>query len=70
MEISEKEFAVPFFKENGFVRKQCECCKGYFWTQRSDERFCGDSPCVQYSFIGKPPAKKPYSINEMRELFL
>ena len=70
MEIDEKEFAVPFFKENGFVRKQCECCKGYFWTQQSDERFCGDSPCVQYSFIGKPPAKKPYSIHEMRELFL
>ena len=70
MEISEKEFAVPFFKENGFVRKQCECCKGYFWTQRGDERFCGDSPCVQYSFIGKPPAKKRYSIHEMRELFL
>ncbi|MGA2625807.1 MAG: alanine--tRNA ligase [Candidatus Bathyarchaeia archaeon] len=70
MEIGEKEFAVPFFKENGFVRKQCECCKGYFWTQQSDERFCGDSPCVQYSFIGKPPAKKPYSIHEMRELFL
>ena len=70
MEIGEKEFAVPFFKENGFVRKQCECCKGYFWTQKSGERFCGDSPCVQYSFIGKPPAKKPYSIHEMRELFL
>jgi alanyl-tRNA synthetase len=70
LEIGEKEFAVPFFKENGFVRKQCECCKGYFWTQKSDERFCGDSPCVQYSFIGKPPAKKPYSIHEMRELFL
>jgi alanyl-tRNA synthetase len=70
LEIGEKEFAVPFFKENGFVRRQCECCKGYFWTQRSDERFCGDSPCVQYSFIGKPPAKKPYSIHEMRELFL
>ncbi len=70
MEISAKEFAVPFFKENGFERKQCECCKGYFWTQKSDERFCGDSPCVQYSFIGKPPAKKPYSIHDMRELFL
>jgi alanyl-tRNA synthetase len=70
LQISEKEFAVPFFKENGFVRKQCECCKGYFWTQRSDERFCGDSPCVQYSFIGKPPARKPYSIHDMRELFL
>ncbi len=70
MEISEKEFAVPFFKENEFVRKQCECCKGYFWTQKAGEKFCGDSPCVQYSFIGKPPAKRPYSIHDMRELFL
>ncbi len=70
MEINEKEFAVPFFKENGFTRKQCECCKGYFWTQKPDEKFCGDSPCVQYSFIGHSPAKRPYSIHEMRELFL
>jgi alanyl-tRNA synthetase len=68
--IGEKEFEVPFFKENGFVRKQCECCKSYFWTQRSDERYCGDSPCVEYSFIGKPPAKRPYSVHDMRELFL
>jgi len=70
LEIDEKEFAVPFFKENGFTRRQCESCKGYFWTQKPDERFCGDSPCVQYSFIGNSPAKRPYSIHEMRELFL
>jgi len=70
MEINEKEFAVPFFKENGFIRRQCECCKGYFWTQKPDERFCGDSPCVRYSFIGNSPAKRSYSIHEMRELFL
>jgi alanyl-tRNA synthetase len=70
MEINEKEFAVPFFKENGFIRKQCECCKSHFWTQRPDEKFCGDSPCVQYSFIGKSPAKRSYTVHEMRELFL
>lgn len=70
MQISEKEFAVPFFTENGFVRKQCLSCKSYFWTQNPDEKYCGDSPCVRYSFIGKPPARKPYSIHDMRELFL
>jgi len=70
MEISAKEFAVPFFTENGFVRKQCLSCKSYFWTQNPDEKYCGDSPCVQYSFIGKPPARRPYSIHDMRELFL
>ena len=68
--IGANEFAVPFFKENEFVRKQCECCKSYFWTQRPDERYCGDSPCVEYSFINKPPAKRPYSVHDMRELFL
>ena len=70
MEINEKEFAVPFFKENGFKRKQCQCCKSYFWTQNQNEKFCGDSPCVQYSFIGKSPAKRPFTVHEMRELFL
>ncbi len=70
MEINEKEFAVPFFKENGFVRKQCASCKGCFWTQKTDERYCGDGPCVPYTFIGRSPAKRPYSIHDMRELFL
>ena len=70
MEINEKEFAVPFFRENGFLRKQCGSCNSYFWTQNPDEKFCGDSPCVQYSFIGRPPARRPYSVSEMRELFL
>lgn len=70
MSIDEKEFAVPFFRENGFQRRQCPSCKSYFWTQLPDAKFCGDSPCVQYSFIGKPPAKRPHSMREMRELFL
>ncbi|MGA3295819.1 MAG: alanine--tRNA ligase [Candidatus Bathyarchaeia archaeon] len=70
MEISEKEFAVPFFKENGYLRKKCERCGSYFWSQQPDQTLCGDSPCVQYSFIGKSPATRSYSVHEMRELFL
>ena len=70
MEITEKEFAVPFFKENGFIRRKCVCCGSHFWTQQSDQTLCGDSPCVEYSFIGKPPAKRAYSVHDMRELFL
>jgi len=70
MEISEKEFAVPFFKENGFVRKKCASCGSHFWTQNTNETYCGDSPCVRYSFIGKPPASRSYSVHDMRELFL
>ena len=70
MEITEKEFAVSFFKENGFVRKKCLSCGSHFWTQKADQTLCGDSPCVEYSFIGKSPAKRAYSVHEMRELFL
>ncbi len=70
MEISEKEFAVPFFKENGFMRKKCVSCGSHFWTQNSSENYCGDSPCVRYSFIGKSPASRSYSVHDMRELFL
>jgi alanyl-tRNA synthetase len=70
MEITEKEFAVPFFKENNFVRKKCVCCGSHFWTQQPDQTLCGDSPCVEYSFIGKSPAKRAYSVHDMRELFL
>ena len=70
MEISEKEFAVPFFKENGFIRKKCVSCGSHFWTQNSSENYCGDSPCVRYSFIGKSPASRSYSVHDMRELFL
>ncbi len=70
MEITEKEFAVPFFRENSFQRKKCVCCGSHFWTQRPDQTLCGDSPCVEYSFIGNSPAKKAYSVHDMRELFL
>ena len=70
MEITEKEFAVPFFKENGFIRKKCVTCGSHFWTQQPDQTLCGDSPCVEYSFIGKSPAKRAYSVHDMRELFL
>ena len=70
MEITEKEFAVSFFKENGFVRKKCLSCGSHFWTQQADQTLCGDSPCVEYSFIGKSPANRAYSVHEMRELFL
>ncbi len=70
MSIDEKEFAVPFFHENGFRRKQCVACKSYFWTQQPDRRTCGDQPCEPYSFIGKPPTRGRYSVPEIRRTFI
>ncbi|HID17029.1 TPA: alanine--tRNA ligase [Candidatus Bathyarchaeota archaeon] len=70
MKIEENEFAIPFFKENGFIRKRCKRCGSYYWTQDLDSEICGDAPCQEYTFIGKPPTKKSYSLKEMRQLFL
>ncbi len=64
------EYQLDYFKENGFVRKQCPKCGKNFWTRDSETEFCGDPPCVSYSFIGKPVFKKEYDISSMREAYL
>ena len=65
----EKTLQLKFFKENGFVRKKCEKCGAYFWTQDEGQRLCGDAPCVDYSFIGTPVGKK-MDLHDAREAFL
>jgi alanyl-tRNA synthetase len=64
------EYQLDYFKENGFVRKQCPKCGKNFWTRDSETEFCGDPPCVSYSFIGAPVFKKEYDISSMREAYL
>ena len=63
------EYDIEYFKENGFVRKQCEKCGTYFWTRDKDIKTCGDAPCEIYSFIGSPIFKER-SPDEVRESFL
>jgi alanyl-tRNA synthetase len=68
-----KEYALPFFKEEGFVRKLCPKCREYFWTQNSEQETCGESTpeeCACYTFLGNPPTKRSYSLPEIREAFL
>lgn len=67
------EYHVPFFDEVGYVRKTCPVCGGYFWTQKPDQKVCGEATpegCVKLTFIGKPPTRKSYGLKEMREAFL
>lgn len=68
--VDPREYELQFFKENGFVRKQCKLCGRFFWTQDVDREVCGDSPCVEYMFINNPPTRRRYTIAEMREEFL
>ena len=61
--------SLNFFKESGFTRQTCTKCKCYFWSTIERE-LCGDAPCVEYSFIGKPLFPKPMNLDEAREAFL
>ncbi|UCE92264.1 MAG: alanine--tRNA ligase [Methanobacteriota archaeon] len=64
-----KDYELEFFKSNGFVRRQCAGCGKFFWTLGESDT-CGEAPCVEYSFIGRPLFKEKQSIHEMRESFL
>lgn len=69
----EAEYHVPFFDENGYMRKQCPKCGEFYWTLNHEMETCGEATaegCAPYSFIGCPPTKKAYGLSEMREEFL
>ncbi|MFQ6076608.1 MAG: alanine--tRNA ligase [Candidatus Bathyarchaeia archaeon] len=70
MKFSEDEYRLPFFLEEGFIRRQCQACGGFFWTQNPDQDVCGDAPCQEYTFISEPPTRRSFSVREMREAFL
>ena len=68
-----EEYELPFFREQGFVRKRCPTCGEYFWTQNSRQENCGESTsdgCACYTFLKDSPTRNRYSLPEMREAFL
>ena len=68
-----EEYSIPFFKEEGYVRKLCPRCGEYFWTQSPDQETCEEATpegCTSYTFIKNPPTRKSYSLREMREAFI
>ncbi|MCD6523632.1 MAG: alanine--tRNA ligase, partial [Thermococcus sp.] len=64
------DMTTRMFKEEGWIRKQCPKCGKFFWTLDPDRETCGDPPCDEYGFIGKPGIPKKYTLDEMREKFL
>ncbi len=64
------DISTRMFKEEGWVRKRCPKCGEYFWTLDPDRETCGDPPCDEYEFIGKPGIPRRYTLEEMREKFL
>jgi len=67
--MDSKDYELEFFKSNGFQRRQCKSCGKFFWTLGENET-CGEAPCVEYTFIGKPLLKEKQNVHEMRESFL
>jgi len=66
----QKECDLKYFHKNGYVRKKCSSCGAHYWTLNKNSKLCGDQPCVEFSFIGKPLGKKPLTLSEIRESFL
>lgn len=64
-----QDYDLEFFRSNGFQRRQCRSCGKFFWTL-GDGDVCGEAPCVEYTFIGRPLFKEKLSVHEMRESFL
>ena len=68
-DMDQSDYQLEFFRANGFQRKQCKSCGKFFWTL-GDGEVCGEAPCVEYTFIGKPLFKAKMNVHEMRESFL
>ena len=65
-----KYYDLALFKKEGYIRKQCEKCGYFFWTQDYDRKICADSACTgEYSFVGKTPAKKSMDYIETWKTF-
>ncbi|MBU0530704.1 MAG: alanine--tRNA ligase [Candidatus Aenigmatarchaeota archaeon] len=64
-----KYWEVELFREKGFVRRQCETCKKYFWTLNSDRKTCADSTCEPYGFIGKTITAGKWNYVETWKMF-
>ncbi|MEM3851938.1 MAG: alanine--tRNA ligase [Methanomassiliicoccales archaeon] len=63
------EFNIEYFRQRGFRRKRCKSCGAYFWTLGESE-YCGEPPCVEYTFLGDSPMTFKGDVHAVRESFL
>lgn len=67
--MSEQEYQLEYFRDEGLERRVCRSCGAAFWTRDPDRQVCGDAPCEPYTFIGNP-VFAPHTLAEMREAYL
>ncbi len=63
----EKHYGLEFFREEGFVRKRCECGK-YFWTLDEERAHCGEPEHTGYLFINNPVGRKKGYVETWNEM--
>ena len=63
-------YRVELFRQEGFERRKCTGCGRVFWTLDPDRKTCGDTPCNEYEFIGKPPTRRRLSLQQIESRFL
>ena len=66
---------IPYFHEQGFVRKVCRVTDLWFWTRDTSRETSGDTTEDEYTFIGVPiiqgyPQRGKALKDAMRETFL
>ncbi|MDP7328846.1 MAG: alanine--tRNA ligase [Candidatus Thalassarchaeaceae archaeon] len=66
---------IPYFHEQGFVRKVCKVTNLWFWTRDDTRETSGDTTEDEYTFIGAPiidgfPQRGKALKDAMRETFL
>ncbi|MCR6668611.1 MAG: alanine--tRNA ligase [archaeon YNP-WB-040] len=64
------EYAIDYFKKNGFERKICKKCGNPFWTINHSKTTCGEAPCEPYDFLINPIMKKYSSLDDLRKTYL
>ncbi len=62
--------ALSVLTENGYRRAICVACGAPFWSADPARDRCGDPPCVEYSFLGRPAISGSYTLDSMREAYL
>jgi len=52
-------YATTVLKAEGFMRKQCQKCKMFYWTVHKDQHTCGDAACRgKVDMFDAPPVKR------------
>ncbi|RLG69595.1 MAG: alanine--tRNA ligase, partial [Methanobacteriota archaeon] len=67
--LDDAQFSARIFDELGFVHRLCPKCKTGFWTLDSERVLCGEPPCEEYTFIGRPHGKR-FDWGSMRRSYI